>query len=156
MARAMLPDELWTLVEPLLPPVKPPKTRGRTPVPNRMALLGILFVLRTGIPWEYLPKEMGCGCGMTCWRRLAKWNALGVWQRVHEALLAKLNGADHIDWDRAIVDSSSVRAVLGGTKPARILRIGANPVPNTMSSRTATVFRLPLPSPEPTNTTSPN
>ena len=156
MARAILPEGLWTLIEPLLPPVKPPKTRGRTPVPNRMALLGILFVLRTGIPWEYLPKEMGCGCGMTCWRRLAKWNALGVWQRVHEALLAELNGADHIDWDRAIVDSSSVRAVFGGTKPARIQRTGASLAPSTTSLPMDREFPWPRRSRAQTGTTSPN
>jgi len=130
MAREILPDELWHLIEPLLPPVKPPKTRGRPPVPNRNALIGILFVLRTGIQWELLPKELGCGCGMTCWRRLAKWQALGVWDRIHETLLAKLNGADEIDWERAAVDSSSVRAFFGGTKPVRARQTGANAVPS--------------------------
>jgi transposase len=63
MAKPMLSDELWTIIEPLLPP---PKVRLRThpggkPIDNRRALTGILFVLRSGIPWEYLPKEMGCG-----------------------------------------------------------------------------------------------
>ncbi|MCC6793701.1 MAG: IS5 family transposase [Candidatus Hydrogenedentes bacterium] len=114
MARAILPEELWTLVEPLLPPDKPLKSNGRPAVANRDALTGILFVLRTGIPWEYLPQEMGCGCGMTCWRRLSKWQELGVWQRVYEVMLARLHKADRIDWSRVVVDSSSVRAVFGG------------------------------------------
>ena len=64
MARALLPDSLWEIIEPLLPPDKPPKSNGRPPVSNRAALTGILFVLRTGIPWEYLPQVMGCGSGM--------------------------------------------------------------------------------------------
>ncbi len=72
MARRLLPDELWERIEPLLPPAKPRRFRfpGRKPIDNRKALTGILFVLKTGIPWEDLPQEMGCGSGMTCWRRL--------------------------------------------------------------------------------------
>ena len=112
--RPILPEDLWQTIRPLLPKDKPPKSNGRPPVRNRQALTGILYVLRTGIPWEYLPQEMGCGCGMTCWRRLRDWQRLGVWQRVHETLLARLHKADQIDWSRAVLDSASVRAVLGG------------------------------------------
>ena len=100
MAKPLLPDELWERIEPLLPPPKPRRFRfpGRKPLDNRKALTGILFVLKTGIPWEYLPLEMGCGSGMTCWRRLRDWQAAGVWQQLHEILLAELNAADKIDW----------------------------------------------------------
>ena len=110
MARALVPDALWEIVEPLLPPDKPPKSNGRPAVPHRQALVGILFVLRTGIPWSYLPLEMGCGSGVTCWRRLRDWQELGVWDEVYEMLLAHLRNADGIDWSRAVVDSASVRA----------------------------------------------
>jgi transposase len=123
LAKPILPDALWELIEPLLRPDKPARSNGRPPIANRQALIGILFVLKTGIGWEYLPKEMGCGCGMTCWRRLHAWQKLGVWQQVYEVLLAHLHKADAIDWSRAVVDSSSVRAVFGGTKRARIPRI---------------------------------
>ena len=123
MARPILPDRLWELIEPLLPPDRPPKCNGRPPVPNRQALTGILFVLRTGIPWEYLPKEMGCGSGMTCWRRLHAWQEAGIWQQVFERLLAHLNESDVIDWSRAVAESASVRAVFGGRKRGRIQRI---------------------------------
>ncbi len=145
MAREILPEELWTLIEPLLPPDKEPKSNGRPAVPNRGALTGILFVLRTGIPWEYLPQEMGCGSGMTCWRRLAKWQELGVWQRVYETMLAELHKSDQLDWSRVVVDSSSVRAVFGGSKRARIRRTAANSAPNIISSPTGRAFRLPSP-----------
>ncbi len=70
MAKPLLPDEFWELIEPLIPPHPPRPKGGRPPVPHRAALTGILFILKTGTPWEYLPKEMGCGSGMTCWRRL--------------------------------------------------------------------------------------
>ena len=143
MARPILPDSLWDLAGPLLPPDKPPQSDGRPPIPNRKTLTGILFVLKTGIPWEYLPQEMGCGCGMTCWRRLHAWQEQGVWQRILETLQARLNGAGGIDWSRAVVDSSSVRAVFGGTKRAPIPRIGARRAANTTYSptRRASLFR---------------
>jgi transposase len=100
-------------------------------------LAGIIFVLKSGIPWEYLPQEMHCGCGMTCWRRLRDWNAAGVWRNLHRVLLDKLNAADKIDWSRAVVDSTSVRAMHGGKKQAQIQSIGANLVPNITCSSTA-------------------
>ena len=120
MARPLVTDELWELIEPLIP-VKPRRFvhPGRKSLPDRQVLGGILFVLKTGIPWEYLPQEMGCGSGMTCWRRLKEWQEAGVWQRLHELLLAKLNEAELIDWSRAAIDSSHVRAFGGAPRPAR-------------------------------------
>lgn len=117
MAKPLLPDELWERIEPLIPERDPPSEKGgRPPIEDRAAMTGILFVLKTGIPWEYLPQEMGCGCGMTCWRRLRDWHAAGVWDRLHELLLAELRDADKIDFSRAAVDSGTVRAVGGGNK----------------------------------------
>jgi transposase len=127
MAKPVLSDALWKLIGPLLPPPKRRRRKhpGRKPLDNRAVLTGILFVLKTGIPWEYLPKEMGCGSGMTCWRRLRDWQQQGVWDRIHRVLLGKLRQADQIDWSRGIVDSTSVRAVHGGKKRVPIPRIAA-------------------------------
>jgi transposase len=98
MARPIVTDELWEIVEPLIPEVKRRyRYPGRKRTPDRQVLTGILFVLRTGIPWEDLPQEMGCGSGVTCWRRLDEWQRQGVWARLHEVLLARLNAADQID-----------------------------------------------------------
>jgi len=134
MAKPILDDDLWALIEPLLPPQKPRRKRfpGRMPIEARKALTGILFVLKTGIGWEYLPQEMGCGSGMTCWRRLRDWNAAGVWDKIHRVLLERLHNADKLDWSRAVIDSSSVRAVLGGARPAQAPRIVGNRAPSTM------------------------
>lgn len=117
MAKPLLPDELWARIEPILPE-REPQVTGRPRVPDRAALTGILFVLKTGIPWEDLPQEMGCGSGMTCWRRLHEWNEAGVWQRLHQVLLDELQDAGQIDWSRAVVDSSHIRAKGGASKPA--------------------------------------
>jgi transposase len=108
--KPLVTDELWTVVEPLLPK-QPPKPKGGRPrVNDRAALTGILFVLKTGIPWEMLPQEMGCGSGMTCWRRLKEWHKAGVWEGLHRALLNRLGEAGRIDWSRASLDSASVAA----------------------------------------------
>jgi len=129
MAKPLIDDELWAVIEPLLPAPKPRRFRypGRKPIDNRRALAGIVFVLKTGMGWEDLPREMGCGSGMTCWRRLRDWEATGVWQRLHEVLLARLQGAGQIDWSRAVVDSAPLRALKGGTKPGRTPRIKLSP-----------------------------
>jgi transposase len=115
MAKRLVTDELWERVERLIPKQQSPTSRGGRPrIDDRAALTGILFVLKTGIPWEDLPQEMGCGSGMTCWRRLRDWQRAGVWDQLHTILLEELNSANKIDWSRAAVDSSTVRAVGGG------------------------------------------
>ena len=124
----LVSDELWAVIEPELPrPKRRARWRGGRPrVPDRACLAGIIFVLKTGIPWEYLPLEMGCGSGMTCWRRLRDWQRAGVWKRVWEVLLDRLSEADQLDWSRAALDSSSVPAKKGEPRPERIRRIKAN------------------------------
>ncbi len=121
MAGQIIDDELWALIEPLLSPARPRRFRypGRKPVVNRAALTGILFVLTSGIRWSDLPAEMGCGLGISCWRRLRDWQQAGVWDRLHEILLAKLRAVDRIDFSRVVIDSSSDRAV-GATTTASI------------------------------------
>ncbi len=141
MARPLLPDDLWTAIAPLLPPHPPRPKGGRPRVDDRAALTGILFVLRSGIPWEMLPAEMKCGCGMSCWRRLRDWQAAGVWRRLHRVLLERLHAAGEIDWSRASVDSASVPAKKGGLPPARTRRIGARRAPSATSSPTPVARR---------------
>jgi len=143
MAKPLVTDDLWTVIQPLLPK-RPPRPKGGRPVvDDRAALSGILFVLKTGIPWEYLPQEMGCGSGMTCWRRLRDWQEAGVWQDILHTFLNHLQEADQLDWSRAVVDSSSVRAVFGGRKPAPTLRIAGKTARSITSSRMRTAFPWP-------------
>lgn len=119
MGKALLPDELWALIAAHLPKHSPSPKGGRPRISDRAALTGILFVLRTGIPWEYLPREFGCGSGMTCWRRLYEWMQVGVWQSVHEAVLRRLREYDQIAWDRASIDAASVPSPRGGEHTGR-------------------------------------
>jgi transposase len=156
MAKPLVSDELWELVSPLLPPQKRSPQGGRPPIGNREALAGVLFVLKTGIAWEDLPREMGCGCGMTCWRRLRDWQQAGVWQALHLLLLSKLQAADRIDWSRALVDSAMLKAVTGGKKPGRTRPIAANAAASITSSPTPQAFRWRRSSPAPTCMTSRN
>src|SRR4028118_1906521 len=144
MSKPLVSDALWAAVEPLLPP-EPPKPKGGRPrVPGRAAFAGILFVLRSGIPWEMLPPEMGCGSGVTCWRRLRDWQAAGgggglhrtlpararragppaglragVWDAFERTLLDRLGEADRIDWSRASLDSASIPAKRGASASGR-------------------------------------
>ncbi len=126
MAKALVTDELWEAIEPLLPE-EPPKPKGGRPrIDDRAALTGILFVLKSGIPWEMLPQEMGCGSGMTCWRRLKEWEGAGVWGGLHRVMLDRLGQAGEIDWERASLDSASVAAPGGAKGAARTRRTRAN------------------------------
>ncbi|MFJ6251806.1 MULTISPECIES: IS5 family transposase [unclassified Streptomyces] len=113
-------DELWAVIEPLLPRVeRQARHPGRKRHPDRLVFQGILFVLHTGIAWEHLPQELGFGSGMTCWRRLVEWTGAGVWPRLHKTLLARLRGADALDFSRAVVDGSHIRAFKRGSKTGR-------------------------------------
>ena len=125
MTKPLVTDELWAALAPLLPP-EPPKPKGGRPrCDDRAALAGIVFVLRSGIPWEMLPRELGCS-GMTCWRRLRDWQMAGVWAGLHRVLLEQLADAGQLDWSRASLDSASVPAKRGVPRPARTRRIAAN------------------------------
>ena len=145
MVKPILDDDLWALIEPLLPPPKQRRARypGRKPLDDRAVLTGILFVLQSGIRWAMLPQEMGCGSGMSCWRRLRDWQAVGVWDRLQEVLLAKLPAADRIDWSRVIVDSSSIRALEPGQRQDLIPPLALDPAQNTtlLSKRKASPSR---------------
>jgi len=124
-------DGLWERLAPLIP-VRTRRFRypGRHARDDRAALAGILFVLRTGIAWQQLPTAAFGVSGSTCWRRLARWQELGVWQRLHEVLLAELRAAGALDLAHAVVDSSHLRALKGGTRSARARSTAAGPVPS--------------------------
>lgn len=131
--KTLVTDELWARLEPLLPAPEPRRFRfpGRRPLDRRRILTGILYVLKTGIAWDDLPAELGCGCGKTCREYLRRWHELDVWHQLHAVLLSELNAADRIDWSRAIIDGTLAKAPEGGEKTGPNPRIAANPAANT-------------------------
>jgi transposase len=141
----LVDDALWAQIAPLIPkrPSRRRRYAGRKPIPDRAAFTGILFVLRSGIPWNMLPKEMGCGSGSACWRRLARWQRAGVWKKLHATLLAALRERGQLDLERAIVDSASLRALRGGKKLDRTQPIAVRRAASTTSSRKRKAFRSP-------------
>ena len=132
MATRLLDDELWRLIEPLLP-LRKRRFRhpGRKRIDDRRTLAGILFVLRTGIAWQQLPQELEYGSGMTCWRRLKEWQQAGVFQALHERLLSQLRAAGRLDLSTAVCDSASLRALFGARRPALAPLTGANSAAST-------------------------
>jgi transposase len=125
-------DQLWARIQPLLPP-RPRRRRypGRRRLDDRGCLNGILYVLRTGITWAQLPRQLGYGSGVTCWRRLRDWQQAGLWDRLLALLLAELCAAGLLDLGHAVVDSSHVRAKRG-TRPLGQARwIVAGPAAST-------------------------
>jgi transposase len=141
MRHELVSDEMWAAVEPLLPE-EPPKPKGGRPrVPDRDALRGIVFVLRSGLPWEMLPREVfGCS-GMTCWRRLRDWQAAGVWDRLHRVLLERLHRAGELEWGRAALDSQSIAAKRGAPRRGRTRPTGASRAPSATRSPTRAARR---------------
>ena len=126
MAVELLPNDLWEEIEPLLPPPPPPSRKGgRPPVDNRAALRGIVFVNRTGIPWQMLPKQAFGVSGSSCWRRFRDWTAAGIWPELHKRLLKRLGKLGGVNLEYAVADSQSVRALRGACTPAPTLRTGA-------------------------------
>ena len=142
MADWEVSDELWARIKPLLPVVQRRlRHPGRRRLDDRACLNGILFVLVTGMRWDRLPPQLGYGSGVTCWRRLRDWTAAGVWDRLHELLLAELHAAGRIDWSRAAVDGSHVRAKRGTPRSVQARSTAPAPAASTISSSTGTVSR---------------
>jgi transposase len=153
---SLVSDDLWEAIEPLLPPVPPKPKGGRPRVPDRAALGGIIFVLQTGCPWRLLPKELGCGSGATCWRRLRDWQQAGVWAKLHARLLNWLGDEAAVDWSRASLDSVSVRAKRGASEQAPTRPTAASAALSTIWSSTAAASHSASGSRPPTPTTRPS
>jgi transposase len=129
MVDDLVPDELWAIVEPLLP--LPPRAwyggRRRT-IPERNCFAAIVDMVRTSTPWRLLPAtELGCGSPATCWRRLTEWAKAGVFDQLHLEVLDRLGVDGEVEWSRATVDTMSVRARRGRIMLAQIPSIVANP-----------------------------
>ena len=139
LADDLVPDELWALVAPLLPaPPRPPYGGRHRTISDRACLAAIVYMARTSTPWRLLPaRELGCGSPATCWRRLTEWANAGVFEQLHLVVLDRLGEQGQLDWERASVDTMSVRAKRGGTTWAHIPSIVASLEPSSTWSATA-------------------
>lgn len=126
----LMPDTLWDEVKDLFPPHPPSPKGGRPRVPDRACLRGLVYLLREGCTYRGLPcGELGCGSGVTVWRRLQEWTRAGVWPALHAKLLQHLGRAGEVDVSTVVADSASARAVKRGATPA--------PTPPTARSQAA-------------------
>lgn len=113
LSRRLVPDELWALVEPLIPPAgKRPQGGGMAAVDARAVFTAIVFVLTSGCAWRHLPPSFGVTVP-TAHRWFVRWTQAGLWRRLHQAVLDELGGNGLIDWSRAVLDGASVRAKKG-------------------------------------------
>lgn len=133
MAFNLVPDKLWNEIQPLLPRQRSNPLGGRPRLSDRDCLTGIVFVLKTGMPWRFVPAELGCGSGVTCWRRFRDWTKAGVWPRIHQRLIAAMGHRGKLDAALGVEDSASVRALFGGLTPGPIPRIVRKAVANGTS-----------------------
>lgn len=117
-----VPDELWRAVAPLLPPERAKPKGGRPRVPDRAALAGIVYRLRTGCQWKALPSEFGSGS--TCHLRMQQWARAGVFTQAFVAMLRRYDRRRGIRWKWAALDSATVKAPKGGTSRDRARRTG--------------------------------
>jgi transposase len=135
----LVPDELWALVEPLLPP-PPPREHGGRPrqIPDRACFAAVVFMLRTSTPWELLPaRELGCGSWSTAYRRFTRWARVGLFDELHLVLLDQLGEAGRLDWRRISVDAVSLRATKKGSTPAQTPPTAASTAASSTSPSTA-------------------
>ncbi len=139
--KPLVTDELWAVVAPLLPRRRAQPKGGRPWVDDRATLNGVLYVLRTGIPWRMLPPELGWGSGVTCWRRLREWQRRGVWRKLHRVMLDRLAQAGQIDWTRASLDSRRLAAKKGELPSARTRPTRGSRAASTTSSSTGGASR---------------
>ena len=110
LSRRLVPDELWELVRPLIPPVKSrPQGGGRARVDDRMVFTAIVYVLTSGCAWRDLPPHFGVTVP-TAHRRFTEWTQAGLWRKLHRAVLDELGSQGMLDWSRAVLDAASVRA----------------------------------------------
>ena len=120
-------DELWDRVAPLLPEPRPRRFQypGRLPADDRACLEGIVYVLRSGMPWRTVPRHDGRPCASACYRRFREWSLAGVWDRLHQVLVDELGAHGQVDAQRAVVDSSLILAKKGASYSAKARTIGA-------------------------------
>lgn len=112
--KRVLTDEQWARIAPHLPKHPPSPKGGRPRENDRECLEGILWLLRTGSPWQQIPVDFPSGS--TCWRRLQEWAGEGVLADLHAILIEELDDLGKLDLDELLADATFIRAKKGATR----------------------------------------
>ena len=107
----LLTEQQWKKIEPLFPRLPKNPRGGRPWIENRRVVEGILWILRSGAPWKYLPKEYPHPS--TCWRRLRDWEEQCVWLDIWRTFLGELNERQQLKWSESFLDGSFAPAKKG-------------------------------------------
>ena len=142
MVETWAPDDFWQVAQPLIP-VPPPRPQGggRKRADDRAVLAAIVYLVQAGCSWTKLPAVMFGVGRSTVHRRFTEWTASGLWVLLHQQFLHQLGMMSEIDWSRVIVDSISLRAQKGATRPAQTRSTGARPARRFTCSATAPASR---------------
>jgi transposase len=131
--KQLVTDELWQQFEPLIPKHLKSPRGGRPRADDRQCLEGLVYVLRTGVPWHLFPDKQFGISKSTCFNRLCEWTKHGVFAQAHHSLLDQMGLKGLIDLSAAVIDSASVRAVFGGRTQGPVRSIGAKMAANATS-----------------------
>lgn len=113
LSQRLVPDDLWAMVEPVLPSFRSrPQGGGTARIDHRAVRTPVVYVLTSGCAWRYLPPTFGVSPA-TAHRRFSTWTASGVWRQLHRVVLDEIGARGGLDWSSVIVDAASVRAKRG-------------------------------------------
>jgi transposase len=118
-----VPEEIWTVFEPILPPVVW-CGNGRPPKGNRECFHALLYVLVSGIPWEMLPR--GFPSYKTVQRRLKRWLQRDTFRTAWRQLAERYEQLHGINWDQVLIDGSKKPSKKGANRLAPRRSTGAN------------------------------
>ena len=142
MVTTWAPDDFWQVARPLIPvPGRRPQGGGKRRADDRAVLAAIVYLVQAGCSWRKLPAAMFGVSRATVHRRFTEWTRDGVWERLHQQFLHRLNVISEIDWSRAVVDSIAVRATKRGISPGQTRSTEANQDRRSMSCATAAASR---------------
>jgi putative transposase len=101
-------DEVWERVRPLIPAAPSHAKGGRRRMDNRKACEAIVYVLRTGIQWNALPRELGASS--TVHDRFQEWERAGLFKALWQAGLSEYDDLKGIQWEWQAVDGVMTKA----------------------------------------------
>jgi transposase len=143
-------DALWERMSKVLAVYDPPAKVGRPRINQRMAMNAMIYRMRTGCQWNYLPAEFGWG--MNIHRTMRRWEHKGIFDILWALLLIECEELGDVDWQWQSADGCLGKArgvprleTLDGQKrgPATPTRVSGPTLPTALrpGSRRACLSR---------------